>query len=66
MAREIERKFLVKNDDWKALSYKQTHFAQGYLNDISEASAKSSVRVRIEGEKAKYEHQEFGNRLKQR
>ena len=52
MAREIERKFLVKNDDWKALSYQQTHFAQGYLNDISEASAKSSVRVRIEGEKA--------------
>lgn len=52
MAREIERKFLVKSDDWKALAFKQTHFAQGYLNDISEASAKSSVRVRIEGEKA--------------
>ncbi len=52
MAREIERKFLVKSDDWKALAFKQTHFAQGYLNDISEASAKSSVRVRIEGERA--------------
>ncbi|WP_019556170.1 CYTH domain-containing protein [Thiomicrorhabdus arctica] len=52
MAREIERKFLVKSDEWKALAFKQTHFAQGYLNDISEASAKSSVRVRIEGEKA--------------
>lgn len=52
MAREIERKFLVKNNEWKALAFKQTHFAQGYLNDISEASAKSSVRVRIEGEKA--------------
>ena len=52
MAREIERKFLVRNNEWKALAFKQTHFAQGYLNDISEASAKSSVRVRIEGEKA--------------
>lgn len=52
MAREIERKFLVKSDEWKALAFQQTHFAQGYLNDISDVSAKSSVRVRIEGEKA--------------
>ncbi|GKT12304.1 MAG: adenylate cyclase [Thiomicrorhabdus sp.] len=52
MAREIERKFLLANEDWKALAHKKTHFAQGYLNDIQEASAKSSVRVRIEGEKA--------------
>lgn len=52
MAREIERKFLVNNLDWKSLAHKQTHFAQGYLNDISQAGAKSSVRVRIEGESA--------------
>ncbi|QCU90212.1 CYTH domain-containing protein [Thiomicrorhabdus sediminis] len=61
MAREIERKFLLKNDDWKALAHQKTHFAQGYLNDISDAignnddnriCAKSSVRVRIEGEQA--------------
>ena len=52
MAREIERKFLVKSDEWKALAFQKTHFAQGYLNDISDVSAKSSVRVRIEGEKA--------------
>ena len=52
MAREIERKFLLKNQDWKALAYKQTHFAQGYLNDITDKSSKSSVRVRIEGNKA--------------
>ncbi len=52
MAREIERKFLVKNEEWKALSYKQTYFVQGYLNDISDANAKSSVRVRIEGDNA--------------
>jgi len=52
MAREIERKFLLKNQDWKPLAFKQTHFAQGYLNDISDPKAKSSVRVRIEGEQA--------------
>jgi len=52
MAREIERKFLLKDDRWKALAFKQTHFAQGYLNDISQAGSKSSVRVRIEGEQA--------------
>ena len=52
MAREIERKFLLANEDWKALAFQKTHFAQGYLNDISEPAAKSSVRVRIEGEKA--------------
>ncbi|VAW49936.1 hypothetical protein MNBD_GAMMA04-1000 [hydrothermal vent metagenome] len=52
MAREIERKFLVKNDDWKALAHQKTHFAQGYLNDIFEGGTKSSIRVRIEGNKA--------------
>jgi adenylate cyclase len=52
MAREIERKFLLKNDDWKALAYQKTHFAQGYLNSIFEGGAKSSIRVRIEGDKA--------------
>ncbi|MEA3404453.1 MAG: CYTH domain-containing protein [Pseudomonadota bacterium] len=52
MAREIERKFLLKNSDWKAAAFKRTHFAQGYLNDIKEGSAKSSVRIRIEGDKA--------------
>ncbi len=52
MAREIERKFLVKNDDWKALAYQKTHFAQGYLNSIFEEGAKSSIRVRIEDSRA--------------
>ncbi len=52
MAREIERKFLVINDDWKALAYRQTHLAQGYLNDIFEKRAKSSIRVRLEGKRA--------------
>lgn len=52
MAREIERKYLLKNDSWKALAHQQTHFAQGYLNDIKQAGSKSSVRVRIEGKQA--------------
>lgn len=52
MAREIERKFLLKNTDWKKAAYQKTHFAQGYLNDISDQTSKSSVRVRLEGDKA--------------
>ena len=52
MAIEIERKFLLADASWKPLAFQQTHFAQGYLNDISERHAKSSVRVRIEGEHA--------------
>lgn len=52
MAREIERKFLLVNSDWKALAHKKTHLAQAYLNDISKGGSKSSVRVRIEGESA--------------
>lgn len=52
MAREIERKFLLSSDEWKALAHQKTFFAQGYLNDISDKGAKSSVRVRLEGDKA--------------
>lgn len=52
MAREIERKFLVKGEIWKALAHQQTHFAQGYLNNIQQAGAKSSVRIRVEGSSA--------------
>lgn len=48
MAREIERKFLLKNNDWKNLAHQQTPFAQGYLTPL-DANAKSSVRIRIEG-----------------
>ena len=52
MAREIERKFLLKNNDWKKLAHNKTFFAQGYLNDIADKNSKSSVRVRLEGDKA--------------
>lgn len=48
MAEEIERKFLVKNDAWRTEVYRQSRMRQGYLNDTE----KSSVRVRVAGEKA--------------
>lgn len=51
MAREIERKFLLINDSWKASAYQQTDFAQGYLTPL-QGNAKSSVRIRIEGSAA--------------
>ncbi|NCN43004.1 MAG: CYTH domain protein [Piscirickettsiaceae bacterium CG_4_9_14_3_um_filter_43_564] len=52
MAREIERKFLIKGQAWRNLAYKKVHFAQGYLNDIHQAGSKSSIRIRIEGDQA--------------
>lgn len=48
MAIEIERKFLVKNDNWKPGISHSTKIRQGYLAPLS----KSSVRVRIEGDSA--------------
>jgi CYTH domain-containing protein len=36
MAREIERKFLVKGDAWRALA-KGTTYRQGYLNSAKES-----------------------------
>lgn len=52
MAREIERKFLVNGVAWKQQARKSEAFAQGYLNQFKEPGAKSSVRIRIEGERA--------------
>ena len=48
MATEIERKFLVRNRDWYRQADAGTPFLQGYLNE----DGRSSVRVRIEGERA--------------
>lgn len=48
MGIEIERKFLLKNDDWRKVSGKPVRFRQGYLV----GAEKSSVRVRLEGNKA--------------
>lgn len=46
MAIEIERKFLLKNDNWKSKADSGTVIKQGYLN----ASKERTVRVRVYGE----------------
>ena len=55
MGIEIERKFLVTSDAWRAAAHRIVPMAQGYLNDLAmvEGGAqKASVRVRIEGDSA--------------
>lgn len=47
MALEIERKFLVKNEDFKELAFKSYKIAQGYLSSVPERT----VRVRLTDEK---------------
>lgn len=52
MGIEIERKFLLKNDDWKA-HVTETHvIKQGYLQSGLDTNQKSSVRVRISNKEA--------------
>ena len=48
MAIEIERKFLVKNDDWRQSSDAGVAIAQGYFG----SPQKASIRVRIQGNSA--------------
>lgn len=48
MAKEIERKFLVKNSTFLELSTTAIRIKQGYLSRLPEAT----VRVRIAGDKA--------------
>lgn len=48
MGIEIEKKFLLANDDWRQQAHTSVQFRQGYLV----GSDKSSVRVRIEGDKS--------------
>lgn len=45
MAREIERKFLLKKDSWRPLIHRSTVMVQGYLC----GNERASVRVRIAG-----------------
>jgi adenylate cyclase len=55
MAIEIERKFLVAGDAWRAAAHRVVPMAQGYLNDLAAMDAgamKASVRVRIAGDAA--------------
>ena len=42
---EIERKFLVKSEEYKAISFAKNEISQGYLNSNPERT----VRVRIKG-----------------
>jgi len=46
MGKEIERKYLVKNEDWKKLA-EGVYYKQGYLSTVKERT----VRVRTIGEK---------------
>jgi len=48
MPTEIERKFLLRNDDWQLLAEPGTKYVQGYLVGSKDAS----VRIRIQGEQA--------------
>ena len=55
MGIEIERKFRVAGEGWRAGAERVQAMAQGYLNDLAVVAGgmqKASVRVRIEGERA--------------
>jgi len=55
MGVEIERKFLVVSDAWRAAAHAVIPMAQGYINDtasIDSGAQKASVRVRIQGGEA--------------
>ena len=55
MGIEIERKFLVTDDSWRAAAHAVIPMAQGYINDMAamdSGAQKASVRVRIQGEDA--------------
>jgi len=54
MATEIERKFLVRGDGWRAAAGRSEPMAQGYLNRIDGlvGADRASVRVRLEGPRA--------------
>ncbi|WP_269790543.1 CYTH domain-containing protein [Stenotrophomonas sp. Iso1] len=55
MGIEIERKFLVTNDAWRAAAHAVVPMAQGYINDMAamdSGTQKASVRVRIQGQDA--------------
>lgn len=48
MAREIERKFLLKNDSWRSHVHRSRPIRQGYLC----GNVRASVRIRVSGERA--------------
>lgn len=48
MSKEIERKFLVKNDSYKSMAKESVRIIQGYLS----TDKRATVRVRIWGDEA--------------
>jgi len=55
MALEIERKFLLANDDWRAGVERSEAMAQGYLvgaQALRDGAARASVRARLAGDQA--------------
>ena len=58
MAQEIERKFLVKNDDFKKESFKETKIVQGFLSTVPERT----VRIRIKADKGFITVKGIGNK----
>ncbi len=52
MGIEIERKFLLNNEDWKPLVTETHLIKQGYLQSGLDPSQKSSVRIRISNKQA--------------
>ncbi|MEP7187347.1 MAG: CYTH domain-containing protein [Rhodanobacter sp.] len=55
MAIEIERKFLLASDDWRAGIEHSESLAQGYLvgaQALRDGTARASVRARLAGDKA--------------
>jgi len=56
VALEIERKFLVLDETWRAQAKQVIPMAQGYLNDqasMDSGAQRVSVRVRLEGDEAR-------------
>jgi len=52
MGREIERKFLLKNDNWRSQADAGRQLRQGYFAGPEDASKRqASIRVRTDGEK---------------
>jgi adenylate cyclase len=49
MPREIERKFLVNGDAWRAQAHRRVRMTQGYLA----SGGRVSVRVRVAGDEAR-------------
>ena len=55
MGIEIERKFLVTSEGWRAAAREVVPMAQGYLNDLAAVDSgamRTSIRVRIAGDSA--------------